>query len=77
MESIKSIRIKNENCTSAGSECMCLTDDRRGSEEPCGDCYEQEVSQEAADSLRKQAKAAGAGTDLYLLKCARTVEEYL
>jgi len=72
---METIRIKNENCVEAGRECSCLSDDRRGSDEPCGDCSEFDVTQEEVDALRKRSKAAGAGTDLYLNCCADTIEE--
>ena len=68
---MNTIRIKNENCVLAGSECGCLPDD------PCGDCAEYDVSQEEVDALRKRAKSAGAGPDRFLNKVADTVEERL
>jgi len=74
---METIRIKNENCIMSGSECSCLGDDRRGSDEPCGDCAEYDVSQKEVDALRKRAKSAGAGPDRFLNKVADTVEERL
>ena len=70
---METIRIYRQNCIAAGKECFCMKNEG----EPCGDCTEYEVTQEQADSFRKQAKEAGAGTDLYLNRCAKTIEEYL
>ena len=70
---MRTIRIYRQNCIAAGKECFCM----KNEDEPCGDCSEYDVSKEEVDALRNRSKEAGAGTDLYLNRCAKTIEEYL
>lgn len=75
---MKVIRVKNENCVGRGQICRCL--EERGGltrEEPCGDCHEEKLTKQNVRELRAAARKAGAGEDLYLFACARTIEENL
>jgi hypothetical protein len=79
METLE-IGIYNQNCNSAGSRCW-KTERDDGTPNPDCTVYRgtrEELAAEAAEIRRLVASGAyGAGTDIFALRCAATIEAAL
>lgn len=72
-EDIMQIAIFNQQCTRGGERSL-----KAESEDNHGDDYLwEEVSEENAAAFDKLAAGAGAGSDLFYARCARTIREAL
>jgi hypothetical protein len=80
---MKKIAIYNENCTMSGKQCHTveITDDGLAinptTERENGDVTVYEVSDAEIERLEKLRDQAGAGSDLFYLRVANTLREFL